>query len=125
MARRPLRSGLGDTAVVGVVAGVTSWAPPCLRAPSTWSWSSFCLNNDWARTSSSRCSGGAASICFCSSRDLALYLPARGQDVVDRLRPAVGDVGVGIGVGDLGRPRRIGAGGDHPDEVGLADRGGR
>ncbi len=43
-ARTPVRTGWGSTGEVGTTAGVTSWAPPCFSAPSTWSWSSVRLN---------------------------------------------------------------------------------
>ncbi len=67
----PLRTGWGDTGSVGGIAGSTSCAPPRLRAPSTWSSSSFCLKTAWAATNDSRAGpSGAWTTCAWRSEIL-------------------------------------------------------
>ena len=44
------------------------------------------------------------------------------QQVVDALSATGVDVGLGVGVGRLGRLRCVGVRGPHPDDIGLTDR---
>ena len=38
--RTASRDGLGELGALGAVAGVTTWTPPVVTAPLTWSWAS-------------------------------------------------------------------------------------